>query len=662
MDTQPAPAAFFDIGDTLGSARLSPRPPHRLERLDVYPQVSAVLQGLRDNSVRLGIVSNIGQETEEDVRRVLEEAGLYDFFEPSLLFYGAKDSPEIFRRAAEQAGHSATPERCLYVGENRAERGYALEAGFRVAPHPRLALEVLNGGRLRYVRVTVPVGHRDSDGWREALLSLPVVPIHVTGENGATVYAIATSGAASQLDDLGFEVDRLGSEDLPLATEVYFLRDDRQSRTGFLVEQGESSRFFDREEESQMVLASSEGGLYVALPADRAVLQYHFEEALHGHNLKLMPAMVLLEPSEVNQTANLVASPLAEAALNQEEIEIFRSEITLETIAADVARYSGQRSIDGAGGVTIKSRHVQHEHNALAVGALAQDLEGIGGDDFSVRLDVFNEVMRERGGENIPFSKTLNNVEAELVGSEPQEMPQEMVLITAHLDSTAARTTPYSPATDPAPGADDDASGIAGVLAAARAIKKLSAAKRPKRTIRFVLFNAEEVGLVGSGEYARDQRALLGGGGIGAVYQMDMIGYNREPPLTYEIHAGSDPGLVIREPSGEYVSVQDKAFVLAERIGKLSEQVSPNLPAPQIYLNRGGVEDKDLLYQRSDHYSFNLVRYPACLTIEDFLPENLPSSDRNPHYHTTSDTSIDPEYAADIARAVAAAAWVTANL
>ena len=37
--------AFFDIGDTLGSVRLSPQPPHRLEQLDVYPQVSNVLQG-----------------------------------------------------------------------------------------------------------------------------------------------------------------------------------------------------------------------------------------------------------------------------------------------------------------------------------------------------------------------------------------------------------------------------------------------------------------------------------------------------------------------------------------------------------------------------------------------------------------------------------------
>jgi leucyl aminopeptidase len=117
MDTQPAPAAFFDIGDTLGSARFSPRPPHRLERLDVYPQVSDVLQELRDNGVRLGIVSNIGQEAEEHVRMVLEEAALYDYFEPSLLVYGAKDSPEIFRRAAGAAcgGGIAT----VPVGEER---------------------------------------------------------------------------------------------------------------------------------------------------------------------------------------------------------------------------------------------------------------------------------------------------------------------------------------------------------------------------------------------------------------------------------------------------------------------------------------------------------------------------------------------------------------
>jgi hypothetical protein len=68
MDSRPAPVAFFDIGDTLGSARLSPQQPHRLEWLEVYPQVSDVLQELCRSGVRLRINSNIGQETEEQVR------------------------------------------------------------------------------------------------------------------------------------------------------------------------------------------------------------------------------------------------------------------------------------------------------------------------------------------------------------------------------------------------------------------------------------------------------------------------------------------------------------------------------------------------------------------------------------------------------------------
>ncbi len=614
--------------------------------MDVYPQVPAVLQGLRDSGVRLGIIPDVGQENEEDVRRALEEGRIYDSFEPNLLVYGQKNSPEVFGRAAQQAGHSATPERCVYVGEDRDERSYALEAGFRVAPHPRLAREVLNGSRLRYIRVTVPAEYRGSAGWREAIGGLPVVPIHVTGEDGTTVYAIATSGAASQLDDLGFEVLRLGGEDLPLATAAYLLRDDRQTRTGFLAPEGGSGSFFGADEESRWVLASSEGGLYVALPAGRSVERYHFEGALHGHNLKLMPGMGLLEPSGLNQGASLLPSPPVEPALSREEVEAFWREITPESVAADVDRYSGKRPTEDVGGTVIKSRHVQHEHNALAVAALALDLEEIGGDDFLVSLHRFTEVTTKG-------SYALDNVEAELPGSELEEI----VLITAHLDSTAAFTDfegrEYDPDEDPAPGADDDGSGIAAVLAAARAIKRLSALKRPKRTIRFVLFNAEEEGLVGSGEYARDQRALAVP--IVAVYQMDMMGYNVEAPRTYEIHAGADSQ-----------HVQDRSLVLAERIGRLSEQVSPNLPIPQIYLNEGLAQaDKDPAYNRSDHHNFHLVRYAACAATEDFFAgphPDSPQSEGNPNYHKTSDTFVDSGYAADIARAVAAAAWATANL
>jgi hypothetical protein len=74
---------------------------------------------------------------------------------------------------------------------------------------------------LRYVRIRVPEVHAGED-WRAELWDLPLLPVHITGEAGATVYAIATS-AAARLDDLGFWVDRLGGEDEPLTTALLHL-------------------------------------------------------------------------------------------------------------------------------------------------------------------------------------------------------------------------------------------------------------------------------------------------------------------------------------------------------------------------------------------------------------------------------------------------------
>jgi hypothetical protein len=618
MDTRHRPAAFFDIAGTLGAARFSPRRPHRIWRLDPYPQVSAVLERLREGDVRLGIIS--GQGEEGDTRSILEEAGLLGFFEPDLVVFGDTGSPSTFALAAERAGQSGTPERCVFVGEDRDERGRALEAGLLAAPHPRLAREVLDGERLRYVRISVPEAHR-GEGWARAVADQPVVPIHVTGEGGTTLYAISTSGAASRLDDLGFEVLRLGGEDLPVATAAYLLRDDKQARTGFLAAEGGSGSFFGAEEESRWVLASSEVGLYVALPAGRSVEEYHFEEALHGHNLKLTPGMALLEPPGPARAEGLL--PSTDASLSREEVEAFLDGITADSIAADLERY----------GENFRSRHVQHEHNALAVEALAVDLEEIGGGDFQVSLHRFTHEGRG-----------LDNVEAELAG----RGPGEMVLVTAHLDSTAQSSVGFDPRTDDAPGADDDLSGTIAVLAAARVIRKLSAAAPPRRTIRFVLFNAEEHGLVGSKAYAADEAALAAP--IVAVYQMDMVGYNVKDPRTYEVHAG-----VWRFPE-----VEQRSLALAESIERLAELVSPDLPAPQIYLS----SHPDPAEGRSDHASFQLVGYPACATSEDFFAgpgPGIPQSEGNPNYHKTTDTFVDPEYAADIARAVAAATWATAN-
>ncbi|MFT2091594.1 M20/M25/M40 family metallo-hydrolase [Paraglaciecola sp. 2405UD69-4] len=85
------------------------------------------------------------------------------------------------------------------------------------------------------------------------------------------------------------------------------------------------------------------------------------------------------------------------------------------------------------------------------------------------------------------------NVILDLVGS---EKPEEIVLIGGHLDSWDLGT-----------GAVDDGAGVAITTAAAALIAKLP--KRPKRTIRVVMFGAEEVGLLGAFAYAKKHEANL---------------------------------------------------------------------------------------------------------------------------------------------------------
>ena len=86
-----------------------------------------------------------------------------------------------------------------------------------------------------------------------------------------------------------------------------------------------------------------------------------------------------------------------------------------------------------------------------------------------------------------------NNVVAEIRGS---EKPDEWVIVGAHLDSW-----------DFATGAQDNGSGAAQVLEAARAIAALGVP--PKRSIRFALWGGEEEGLVGSLAYVQQHSAEL---------------------------------------------------------------------------------------------------------------------------------------------------------
>lgn len=651
--------AFFDIGNTLASVRVSASEP-RIEEMIVFPDIPPILEKLRENGVRLGILSDRGPIPEESVYVALERAGLLPYFDRQLILYGSKDSARLFEQAAARAQQVAplgNSERLtlLFVGEDSNERAQARAVDFLVAPHPRLALSVLlRHGRLRFLRLRVPPSTMASD-WRATLRKLPIVPLHLSSEPSVgqpivNLFAIADASTAATLDDLGFWVDRLGVEDEPLTSDLYILRDDQQAESGFLAPTGNSFDFFRDSHSARRVLTSTHEGLVISVSAGRSVESYHFAAARHGHNLKLVASTTLLEPTGVDENARLSGTLAAAEGLLSSDISVdaldanlaplltaaqktaLKQKVTTQGIKRDVERYSGVLPVVGT--TRITSRHIHHPSNAEAIRALIGDLTQLGGVRLTVRTHRFTHEGR-------PY----DNVEAIL----PASGLPGIVMLTAHMDSTGARQPGYRASIDPAPGADDDASGVAGVLSAARAVLALAAANIPRREVRFVLFNAEEHGLIGSRAYAREQATLATK--IVAVFQMDMVGFDVKPGRSFELHAGFTPN----------AAVQTRSLKLAQLIAALVHEVSHQLPAPQIYPGTG---QGDPAESRSDHYSFQSEGYAACLASEDFFSgpgSAAPASDPNPNYHSPADNAVNAGYAADIVRVVTAAAWVAST-
>jgi bacterial leucyl aminopeptidase len=139
-------AVFFDIGNVLASPVLASD--HiTLVGLSVYPFVPEVLEAVRTQQARLGIISNTAcSDTTETMKAVLDQAGLLRFFDVKLLLFSSvegidKTKVELFQRAAVRA--ELPPQHCVFVGEDAKERDVARRALFQVSFHPLHVFQVL---------------------------------------------------------------------------------------------------------------------------------------------------------------------------------------------------------------------------------------------------------------------------------------------------------------------------------------------------------------------------------------------------------------------------------------------------------------------------------------------------------------------------------------
>ncbi|MGB8957868.1 MAG: M20/M25/M40 family metallo-hydrolase [Candidatus Aminicenantales bacterium] len=200
-------------------------------------------------------------------------------------------------------------------------------------------------------------------------------------------------------------------------------------------------------------------------------------------------------------------------------------------------------------------------------------------------------------------SYSSRNVVAEKTG---ETYPDDIYIICAHYDSTSPSRLTL------APGADDNASGTAAVLEAARVL-----APYPLDfTVRFIAFSAEEWGLYGSRAYA--SAARIAGERILGVINLDMIAYADALPEDLQIIVNPD----------------------STWLGDLF------LAAGSHYGLVGGTKIIDPSFVYSDHAPFWDNGYPALLAIED-------SPLTNPYYHRTTDTlaTLDLDFFTSATRA-----------
>jgi hypothetical protein len=138
---------------------------------------------------------------------------------------------------------------------------------------------------------------------------------------------------------------------------------------------------------------------------------------------------------------------------------------------------------------------------------------------LEVHLDTFTEPAQAGANSRIPRPTTITNVYAVLRGSDPVQA-RRMYLVTGHYDS---RVTDVLDTHKPAPGANDDASGVAVSLECARVLSQL----RLPASLVFVAVAGEEQGLNGSAHLAHLARTE--GWDLEGVLNNDIVGGDTTP-------------------------------------------------------------------------------------------------------------------------------------
>ena len=224
----------------------------------------------------------------------------------------------------------------------------------------------------------------------------------------------------------------------------------------------------------------------------------------------------------------------------------------------------------------------------------------------------------------------LKNSENVLAFIEGSEKPDEIIVISAHLDHEGIKNGKiYN-------GADDDGSGTVAILEIAQAFQMaVKAGKSPKRSILFLHVTGEEKGLLGS-RYYTDVAPIFPLANTVCNLNIDMIGRIDDRHKT--------------DTNYLYLIGSDK---LSTELHTISETINKKYIDINIDYKYNDINDPNRFYYRSDHYNFAKNNVPVIFYFNGTHAD----------YHQPSDTpdKINYELLENRTRLIFHTAWEVAN-
>ena len=265
--------------------------------------------------------------------------------------------------------------------------------------------------------------------------------------------------------------------------------------------------------------------------------------------------------------------------------------ITNETVTVLTKEITGETEVTiGGTSFTIETRYAYTNSNKKARQYIKEKLSSYG---LETRYD--------------NFSSTGANVIGKKTGT---KYPNQYYIVCCHLDDMPPTSTSTI-----APGADDNGSGMVGMLEAGRIMSSYSF----DYTVMFIAFDEEEIDILGSGAYATD--AYNRGDSILGVVNLDMIAYDKNNDGKFEILTNANT----ESFANDYIATVRLYATDLSPVKDVTEKGS------------------------SDHVPFNRKGYRAFHIFED-------SKEENPNMHTKDDNfgNCNMTYLKNITRTVTA--------